>query len=201
MPSQQGWSTLRQTVPIAWVTPWATGRFYGSPFIAGFTAAPASDGVFRAVPLYVPNVAGVTVAAIGLEVTVAGTASAMRLGLYKTTDEGVPSSLIVDGGSVATTGTGFLSASLSQYLAQGWYYMMSAHSGTVMPTVRKIGLLRGCAFGEPTAIQTPIYHGYQTMNSSEQCAQIVANGLPSFYPLYTDLKPVQEGTDRLMVTL
>lgn len=196
-----GWTTLRQDDAMPWITPWATGRFYGSPFINGFTAATATDSAFRAIPIYVPNVAGVTVTAVGVEVTSGGTSSNSRFGIYGTDAEGRPTELIIDGGSAATTGTGFVSASISQFLRQGWYYLAAAHSGSVLPTIRKTGVFHGNAFGDPHSTDLAIYHGYQSLNSSVACAAIVSGGFPAYYPTYTDLKPVQELSDRLMVTL
>jgi hypothetical protein len=77
----------------------------------------------------------VTATSLGIEVTVAGTATHVgRVSIYHDED-GYPGELLLDAGTIAMDPgavPAFQAASISQYLAQGWYWLaISVQSGTV----------------------------------------------------------------------
>lgn len=76
-------------------------------------------------PFYVNK--DTTFATIGVVSTGVALSSA-RLGIYSDTN-GVPSALVLDAGSVGTTGGAFASISISQALTVGWYWLACAVQG------------------------------------------------------------------------
>lgn len=100
--------------------PWLpkiTGRYLAGPSFVNTGAAPTLNRL---------NYAGAMVPAgtidrIGVWITAGGTAgSVVRLGLYDTdTSTGDPGSLLVDGGTVDTTGTGFKEVTVSTTVTAG----------------------------------------------------------------------------------
>lgn len=193
-----GWETQRQVDANPSWLPWVTGRFYGANYTRATSTGAASLLLFYAVPVYVPNRAGVTVTAIGTEVTSGGTTSTMRLGIYAMTPEGYPGALKVDSGSIATTGIGFLSASISATLRQGWYWLASAHAGVAAPTIQRssgsVGGKLGAAFPSDTVIVTAM----QAFTSASACADAVLNGLPGHFPVL-GVDPTATNMPRVLV--
>lgn len=77
-----------------------------------------------------------TFTAISLEVTTGGSSGSItRLGIYNDDGTGLPSTLLLDAGSVATTATGVKSITISQELGVGLYWL-AAMCETQAPTVR-----------------------------------------------------------------
>ena len=81
---------------------------------------------------------------IGLEVT-AGAAGAARLGIYNFTD-GLPGSLVLDAGTIDTSGAAVLEVTISQLLNPGWYALAIVFNAT--PSVR---------FAAPSGTLLPYY--------------------------------------------
>ena len=119
-----------QDYSYPWLIPWATGRYYTLPFVVSTaTAAPSADTLYAA-PIYVPNVSGVTVTSLGVEVTTAGAAGSLgRIGVYEYTPSGLVGNLLVDSGSFATDGLGHKSGTVSKALVQGWYITVYGSTG------------------------------------------------------------------------
>lgn len=118
------------------VLPWTTGRYYSSSFFNGNTTAAAVASTAYFTPFYVPNPTGVTVTAIGMEHTTTNSALP-RLGIYTMNCKdknfwATPDELVIDAGTIdVSTGSGFKSATISQFLRQGWYYAASFHGAAV----------------------------------------------------------------------
>lgn len=137
MPTPQ---TNRDRFPDpVFLLPWVAGRWYPTALNGQLsTGAPGAASMFM-VPTFVPNPAGVTATSIGIEVTTAGTAGhTVRLGIYLDED-GMPGDLLLDAGTVAVDPgavPAFQSITISQFLAQGWYWMaFITQSGTVRMSV------------------------------------------------------------------
>lgn len=116
---------------------WISGRFYTSYGAFGALGAQVMNSSAYCTPLIVPN--QVTVTSVGLEVTGAGTAGALtRFGIYASSPvSSLPSNLLVDCGTIATDGTGFLTTTISLAMQPGHYWIAAAHySPTTYPTVR-----------------------------------------------------------------
>lgn len=167
--------------------PWATGRFYGFAWADSFTSSTQGGTNLLLVPIYVPNIAGVTVTSIGIEVVTGGTSSIVRLGIYKATSEGLPGALLLDAGTVATTSSAtFASIVVNQFLPQGWYFLASVHAApSVFPAVRRINAILLNRLGVD-AIQTTTYWlGYQAYASTTNASAAANNGLPSHFPIWS----------------
>jgi hypothetical protein len=182
MSKDPGWTITPQLRPSPQFIPWATGRFYGYPYARGLTTASTNLISIGAISFYVPNIVGVTVTTLNIEVTVGGGAGSIcRLGLYNTLSNGVPGRLIIDAGTTATTGTGAIAISISQFLRQGWYFA-AATFGVSAPTTRQYALAsESWALGDesPSNVgNTPI--GYTYTGASGVYA---ANGLPKDLPI------------------
>lgn len=77
---------------------------------------------------------------IAIEVGTAGTAANIRMAVY-TAVNGVPATLVADGGSLAVSGTGMKTSTISASLAPGMYYLAVVLDGT--ETVASVGATTG----------------------------------------------------------
>lgn len=190
MPDQLGWSVRRDLIPTPPRLPWITTRYYTSPFPTG-TSTATDNTRLRLVPIYVPNVAGVTVTQIGVELTVNGAAgSLMRLGIYKADPvTGLPTSLLLDGSTVATDAgaSAFKSVTVSQFLRQGWYYLAEANTGGTYRTHINTVISEGIGFDSQTDLaggtNQAVYGQYQCLQDATAVATVVNNGLPAHAPI------------------
>lgn len=122
--SDKGINVLRNVLPIPWITPWKTGRYYTTPLCNGSGTFTVTTSVIYTVPFYIPNSAGVTITSIGKELTTAGAGGSLaRIGIYEFIESYNYGKLLYDPGNFATDGApGFAGkTSLSKYLPQGWY--------------------------------------------------------------------------------
>lgn len=125
-----------QTAPgLGQVTPWvgnyASGRYYtGIPSGGTGTGAIAVNTVY-----FFPLIVGETRTfdRIAVEITAAGTAANIRLAIYNSAN-GLPSTLVVDGGSLAVAGTGMKASTISQSLLPGVYFLAVVADGTATLT-------------------------------------------------------------------
>lgn len=113
---------------------YASGRYYTSPAtplgVATFTFANAN---LHYCPVWVPH--AVTAVKLAINVTIGGGAGSVhRLGLYASTATGQPGALILDAGTVATTGTGNITITISQAVAAGLYWVAVVQQGAPSPT-------------------------------------------------------------------
>jgi hypothetical protein len=96
------------------------GRFYYPGIVTSGTSAGAAN-FKRASPFYIP--VSTSFDRIAVNVTTAGTASALvRLGIYNVVD-GLPTTLVIDAGTVAADTTGVKEITIALTLAPGWYAM------------------------------------------------------------------------------
>ena len=71
----------------------------------------------------------ITIDRIGAECFTAVASSTFRLGIYNSDSNGVPSSLLLDAGTIDTSTTGAKSITISQILNPGLYYLAGAQQG------------------------------------------------------------------------
>ena len=142
--------------------PWATGFTYQVPVPSAInTASTMGVGTLRCAPFYVPN--AITLTKIGAEVTVIGDAgSKVRLGIYRNSMN-LPSTLVVDAGTIAGDSVAAQTVTTSQALTPDWYWACAVVQNvtTTQPTVRTAvpqfpapGIATG-GFSS-SALQTPI---------------------------------------------
>jgi len=110
---------------LPWL-PHTAGRYYWSQIGVGSTGAvgdPDADTLY-AQPFFVPDNATYTAIAIHQTTTTTGSA---RLGIYND-GGGVPTTLVLDAGTVTLTGTGAKEIVISQALTRGWYWVAGVWS-------------------------------------------------------------------------
>ena len=98
--------------------------------IASGTFAIAADTLY-AIPFYVGK--AVTVTRIGINVTTTGAAANARLGIYQLED-GEPTALVLDAGTVSVGTTGEKEATISEALSPGLYMLAVVADGAVTLT-------------------------------------------------------------------
>jgi hypothetical protein len=117
------------------------------------STAALSNSSMRAT--YIDLAAAGTAVGIGIEVTTLQSGGLGRLGIYATSlTTGLPSTLILDAGTVDCSSTGFKEITISQALNPGRYWLayVSQSSGTA-PTVRVMG---APTMGIPTMAQSDL---------------------------------------------
>lgn len=136
----------------------ATGRAYfprgyGSAGVAAYTQGIAVVGP----PIVIPE--RTTVTKIGINVTTGVASSVARLGIYKMGANGVPTTLVLDAGTVTTATTGEREVTISQVLEAGAYHLCYQSTGGVGgPTISTLafapsflGEVFGLTSGDPSA--------------------------------------------------
>lgn len=95
-------------------------RYYSAPYDT-IAAAAISTNVIYLVPVYVPQ--RTTVTKLGFQVTTAATTGGLaRLGIYRA-QNGQPTELIIDAGTVATTSLGAKEITINTRLDSGTYFI------------------------------------------------------------------------------
>jgi hypothetical protein len=115
------------TSGLAWNYPpalaWRSGQYYGATYRTWGAGSRTEDTTFYT-PVYVPN--NVTFDRIGITVVVDGATDSARLGIYNDTD-GLPSTVLLDAGTVSVTGSGQVQSNfeitISQAVTPGWYWL------------------------------------------------------------------------------
>jgi len=116
-------------------------RWYGAGIAAGTDLGTFSTtvNVLRAIPFFAPR--GGTLDKLSFNVTASGSAgSKARVGIYRATSHTnlYPSSLVVDGGEIATITNGVKTSSISVALTPGELYYFAVLTGTSAPTLRAV---------------------------------------------------------------
>jgi hypothetical protein len=116
----------------------ALGVGYDAPILASgwyvSWGGLASNGESSAIPdtinyfLRFPVSRACTLDRIGLEITVAEAATVVRLGIYGDTN-GKPGTLILDAGTIDSSGTGFLTKTISQAITPGIIWLCACPQG------------------------------------------------------------------------
>lgn len=104
--------------------PYAIGlvanRYYSAPYDT-IAASAITINIIYLVPVYIP--ARTTITKLGFQVTTAASAGGLaRLGIYRA-QNGAPSDLIIDAGTVATTTTGAKEITINTRLDSGTYFI------------------------------------------------------------------------------
>lgn len=93
-------------------------------------------------PLFIQE--NISLDRLGAECTTAVASSTFRLGLYNSDTNGVPSTLILDAGTIDTSTTGLKSITISQTLSAGFYFLAFAQQGgATNATMRAITSITG----------------------------------------------------------
>lgn len=151
-----------------------TGRWYGpmGPFTPGSATVIASQQM--AIPFWAPE--AFTADRIGIEVTTLGAGSAVRLGIYASTDDHFPGELELDAGTVATTTTGAKEITISYEFGIGLYWLAAAEQGGTPPA------LRTCGSGAMPPVAANTFIGSSGSQGSNCYAQSAITGAFADWP-------------------
>ncbi len=126
------WEVAPPLGTITGMLPNATGRFYNSQLLTGTTTFTVTTNILYGVPIYVPT--PTTYTSINIEVTTLSVGNLIRLGIYND-GGGVPTTLVLDAGTISTTTTGGKTIAISQALGAGWFWLAAVANSSV-PVVR-----------------------------------------------------------------
>lgn len=135
----QGSSITQELAPVHGGV--ATGRYY-LPYSAtgGLSSSTLVAGLRYYVPFFVPE--RTTYTKIGLRVTTAIASSNMRLGIHHSED-GIPTTLIVDSGDLSTATAGAIEATINESLEAGFYWLTLQSDNAIDTNFILIGELLG----------------------------------------------------------
>jgi hypothetical protein len=81
---------------------------------------------------------------IGVECTTLSASTTWRIGIYNSDSDGLPSTVLLDAGTVDTSSTGLKAITVSQTINPGLYYISGCwQGGTVSPSMRSLSNLSG----------------------------------------------------------
>lgn len=158
-----------QTTGLLWKympasLPFRSGQYYGATYRSFGSGSRTEDTTFYT-PLYVPS--SVTADRIGITVAVNGATDSARLGIYNDTD-GLPSTVLLDAGTVSVTGSGDVltnfEITISQALTPGWYWLaanVQTTSGTQHEYYYGVDLKWPQMPHSRFTTSVPAYNGYQ----------------------------------------
>ena len=102
-----------------------TTRYMGSPNFNTLASFAFSTGELYYTPVWLP--VAITADRLAINVQSGIASGTTRLGIYSSTSAGVPSSLILDAGTVATTSSGVKEITISQALTPGLYWLAAVN--------------------------------------------------------------------------
>ncbi len=130
---------------------WFPGRWYTAHFTESSTTTAPTASDLRLLAFYAP--APRTIDRVGCEVTTAGTAGHVaRLGIYRAdVTTGLPTTALVDAGTVAVDTTGFKEVAVAATIHGLYWLGLTAQSGTFR-ALSSLGLTFVGGAGSPTGI-------------------------------------------------
>jgi hypothetical protein len=138
------------------------GLYYATPVVARATATPTLNDL-RAAPFLLAETT--TFDRIAVDVNTGGSAGAViRLGIYADDGDGYPGALVLDAGTVDSTGTGLLTITISQQLAAGLYWL--AGVSQVATSVVNISTGSAIGLGAGTNLAQALWAGYSQTSVS-----------------------------------
>jgi hypothetical protein len=131
---------------LKYATPWQTKYrstyWYESKVIATITSSTYSQNRVYCYPLFVQE--SITIDRLGVECTVLSASTTWRIGLYNSDSNGLPTTVLLDAGTVDTSTTGAKTITVSQTLTAGLYFIAGVwQGGTVSPTMRSYQVTLG----------------------------------------------------------
>lgn len=109
-----------------------SGRYYGTP-VSSVSTGSLTDGRMIVSPF--PVVKTTALDRIAVDVTTLAAATVMRLGIYGSTANGDPGTLVVEAGTVDVSTTGNKELTIAQTLSPGLYWLAAVAQGGA-PVVR-----------------------------------------------------------------
>jgi hypothetical protein len=118
-------------IALKYASPWQvtyrSGYFYEAATGGQIIVGPFTRNRVHYFPLFINQ--SITMDRIGAECTTAVASSTFRLGLYNANSNGVPTSLILDAGTIDTSSTGLKTITINQTLNAGLYFLAFVYQG------------------------------------------------------------------------
>jgi hypothetical protein len=151
-------ASAAQTVTEAISARQTSGRYYYSQNIPQ-SASALTINQLMATPLLIGR--SLSLDRIAVNVGSGGTAgSVVRLGIYSDDGNGLPGSLLVDAGTVVTTGTGVQEATINQAVSPGWIWLAGAAQVAVPQIARTAGIYYPMGYTTATVTNSALASAY-----------------------------------------
>lgn len=106
----------------------ASGAYISPTYTRAMSTLAETQGLLRLMPLFLGR--DITATELSVQVSTLGASATYRLGIYADTGDGYPGALVVDGGTVSCASTGTKTATISQALSAGVYWLGGALQGS-----------------------------------------------------------------------
>jgi hypothetical protein len=177
---------LADTKLLKYATPWQVKYRSSYWYEARHGSPPAPNGTFFLnrlflFPLFISE--SITLDRIGVECGTLSLSTTWRIGIYNSDSNGLPSTVVLDAGTVDTSTTGFKVITISQSLSAGLYFIAGVwQGGTVSPLMRYYSNVQGnwSPAAGTSQLSTVYYTGYQVDNVSGSLGT-VSSPTPSTY--------------------
>lgn len=149
-------ATGNEVPTSVWPTIASTRAYFSRGWGSTSTNAYTQGVLVACPPIVIP--ARTTFTKIGINVTSAIASSVARLGIYKMGASGIPTTLVLDAGTVSTASTGEREITISQSLEAGAYFLVYQNTGGVgAPTISVLAFagsymteIYGATSGDPS---------------------------------------------------
>ena len=179
----------QSNIGLKYAAPWQityrSGYYYEPKIGSVLSATTYAINRLQATPFYLNQ--NITIDRIGAECITAAASTTFRLGIYSSDSNGLPSSLVLDAGTIDTSTIGAKTITISQALSAGLYYLVGVQQGgSTNATMRAYGNTSGISNPvAATSMATNAYYCQYTMES-------VSGALPSTYtPAASTVSPLR----------
>jgi hypothetical protein len=177
-------------IALKYANPWQityrSGYFYESTTGGTINTSQFTRNRLHVQPLFINQ--SITIDRIGAECTAAVASSTYRLGIYSANSNGVPTSLILDAGTIDTSSTGLKTITINQTLNAGFYYLAFIYQGGVsLATMR--------AINANTGNYSPV--AGTSMAGSTYYTSFIEDGFTGAMPSTMNPSPAQTNTLRI----
>jgi hypothetical protein len=157
-----------------WQTKYRSTYWYEAKNGGQITSSTYTQNRLYLYPLFIQET--ISIDQIGVECTAANASTTWRIGIYNSDSNGVPTTVLLDAGTVDTSTTGLKAITVSQTLNAGLYFIAGVwQGGSVTPTMRAYNTTIGnWSPMASTAQQTTNYA------TNYQIASGVTGALPTF---------------------
>lgn len=162
---------LKNALP--WQTKYRSTYWYEPKNASSITSSNYAINRLTLFPLFIQET--ITIDRIGVECLTAQTSTTWRIGIYNSDSDGVPSTVLLDAGTVDTSTIGLKAITISQVLTAGLYYLAGVwQGGSTSPTMRAYGT----ASGNWSPVASTTQQGANYANNYQ--VNSVSGALPTF---------------------
>ena len=126
----------------SWQVKYRSTYWYENKNGSTITTATFSQNRVYCYPLFIQE--SITIDRLGVECTTASASTTWRIGIYNSDSNGLPTTVVLDAGTVDTSTTGLKTITVNQTLAAGLYFIAGVwQGGSASPTMRAYGTSSG----------------------------------------------------------